>query len=125
MNVLETNRLTPIARVQLIGDNGDIVQTYRKLHLLDVAQSGANGGIMQESKTTIAGKELPDPVSTPVGKVGMLTCYDLRFPEAALSLRRRGADIIAYPSAFTMKTGPPHWGAFHLSHSVPRQSRSH
>lgn len=35
----------------------------------------------------------------------MLTCYDLRFPEGALSLRRKGAEIIAYPSAFTMQTG--------------------
>lgn len=37
--------------------------------------------------------------------VGMLTCYDLRFPEGALALRRKGAEIIAYPSAFTMQTG--------------------
>lgn len=37
--------------------------------------------------------------------MGMLCCYDLRFPEGALSLRRQGAELIAYPSAFTMQTG--------------------
>jgi predicted amidohydrolase len=42
----------------------------------------------------------------------MLTCYDLRFPEVSLMLRKRGADIITYPSAFTMRTGAAHWGAY-------------
>lgn len=40
----------------------------------------------------------------------MLTCYDLRFPEASLILRQLGADIITYPSAFAVKTGMAHWG---------------
>ena len=42
--------------------------------------------------------------------VGMLTCYDLRFPEASLLLRKQGAQILTYPSAFTMRTGEAHWG---------------
>lgn len=42
--------------------------------------------------------------------VGMLTCYDLRFPEVALLARQQGAEIITYPSAFATKTGMAHWG---------------
>jgi len=43
--------------------------------------------------------------------VGMLTCYDLRFPEPSLLLRKQGAQILTYPAAFTMRTGEAHWGA--------------
>jgi deaminated glutathione amidase len=44
--------------------------------------------------------------------VGLLTCYDLRFPESSLLLREKGADILTYPSAFTVKTGQAHWGEY-------------
>lgn len=39
-----------------------------------------------------------------------MICYDLRFPELSLELRKKGADILAYSSAFTVKTGQAHWG---------------
>lgn len=48
-----------------------------------------------------------------------MTCYDLRFPEVGLALRRRGAQVLCYPSAFTLNTGAPHWGT-----SLPSSSRS-
>lgn len=107
---IRRRKLTPSPRhrVQLINPAGEIVQNYHKLHLLDV--NYGNEGSILESKTTLRGEALLEPHDTPVGKLGMLTCYDLRFPEGALSLRRKGAEIIAYPSAFTMQTGPPHWG---------------
>lgn len=38
-----------------------------------------------------------------------MICFDLRFPEIALSLRRQGAEILLYPSAFTVPTGKAHW----------------
>lgn len=44
--------------------------------------------------------------------VGLLTCYDLRFPEVSLLLRQKGSELLAYPSAFTVKTGQAHWGEF-------------
>jgi len=88
-----------------------------------------------ESNTTKPGRKLVPPVNTPIGKgipvpsmnisqqltwvmhlVGMLTCYDLRFPEASLLLRKQGAQILTYPSAFTMRTGEAHWGARFLPH---------
>ncbi|GAA6058512.1 hypothetical protein JCM10212_006951 [Sporobolomyces blumeae] len=92
----------------LINDRGDLVETYRKIHLFDVAIKG--GMTILESNTTIPGNELRPPVSTPIGKVGLLTCYDCRFPELSLSLRRQGSQIITYPSAFSVKTGKAHWG---------------
>ncbi|KAF9406941.1 Carbon-nitrogen hydrolase, partial [Podila epigama] len=91
----------------LIDDKGDIVESYRKIHLFDV--NIENGPILMESNTTAAGDKVVAPVSTPVGRVGLGICYDLRFPEMALALRRQGADILTYPSAFTVKTGEAHW----------------
>ena len=49
------------------------------------------------------------PFSSTLGKVGLTICYDLRFPELALAQRRRGAEIITVPSAFTVPTGKAHW----------------
>jgi len=64
-----------------------------------------------ESKTTLRGEKIVDPVTTPLGKVGLMICYDLRFPELSLELRKRGSDILTYPSGFTVKTGQAHWEA--------------
>ncbi len=41
-----------------------------------------------------------------------MICYDLRFPELSLELRKKGADILTFPSAFTVKTGQAHWGKY-------------
>ncbi|GAA5828135.1 hypothetical protein JCM11251_002606 [Rhodosporidiobolus azoricus] len=103
----------------LISPEGQIAQAYRKLHLYDVNSEGSP--ITLESKTTISGKELSDPVETPIGKIGLLTCYDLRFPEVALMLRRRGAQVISYPSAFTARTGPPHWEVLLRARAIENQ----
>ncbi|SGY35350.1 BQ5605_C002g01757 [Microbotryum silenes-dioicae] len=86
----------------LISPEGEVRAAYRKIHLFDVDIRG--GPVILESKTTKPGAELLDPVETPLGKVGLLTCYDLRFPEVSLALRRTGAQIITYPSAFTLRT---------------------
>lgn len=42
-------------------------------------------------------------------QLGLSICYDLRFPEISLALRRAGAEILTYPSAFTVPTGSAHW----------------
>lgn len=63
---------------------------------------------MKESNTIVPGNEILDPIDLGIegmGKVGSQICFDLRFPEPAIRLRRLGAGIIVYPSAFTVPTG--------------------
>lgn len=64
---------------------------------------------MKESNIIEPGTEILKPFDTAVGKVGSMICFDLRFPEIALALKRQKADILVYPSAFTVPTGKAHW----------------
>ncbi|KAM6395273.1 deaminated glutathione amidase [Rhynochetos jubatus] len=86
---------------------GCLVATYRKTHLCDVELEGRV--TMKESGFTNPGAAIAAPVGTPAGKLGLCVCYDLRFPEISLALRRAGAEILTYPSAFTVPTGSAHW----------------
>jgi predicted amidohydrolase len=51
----------------------------------------------------------PVLAETPFGPLGLSICYDLRFPELYRTLARRGARVLAVPSAFTERTGKDHW----------------
>ncbi|KAG0332080.1 Carbon-nitrogen hydrolase [Podila horticola] len=104
----------------LINNHGNIVESYRKIHLFDV--NIANGPILMESNNTAPGTQLVAPVPTPVGRVGLGICYDLRFPEMALALRKQGAEILTFPSAFTIKTGEAHWEVLLRSRAIETQS---
>lgn len=80
---------------------------YDKIHLFDV--NVADGiGQYQESQFFEAGDRVV-VAKTPFGNIGLMVCYDLRFPELALTLRQQGANILTAPSAFTYKTGQMHW----------------
>lgn len=96
----------------IIDQEGALLQAYHKIHLFDVDIK--NGPRLLESNTTIKGETIGSPVQTPVGWLGQQTCYDLRFAEQAITLRTRGAEILAYPSAFTVRTGMAHWGKYNL-----------
>ncbi|NXJ87064.1 NIT1 amidase, partial [Trogon melanurus] len=91
----------------LLDPAGNLVAAYRKTHLCDVDLEGRVS--MKESSFTNPGTEIVAPVDTPAGKLGLSICYDLRFPEISLALRRAGAEILTYPSAFTFPTGSAHW----------------
>jgi predicted amidohydrolase len=80
---------------------------YDKIHLFDVQVGDAVGGY-QESRFFEPGTEVV-VAKTPFGNLGLMVCYDLRFPELALSLRQQGAHILTAPSAFTYTTGQMHW----------------
>lgn len=95
------------------------MQAYRKVHLFDVDIKG--GAVIKESNTTIPGDKFLPPYSTPLGQLGLLTCFDLRFPEASLSLRRQGAQLLTYPSAFTTKTGAAHWAPLLRARAIETQ----
>ncbi len=80
---------------------------YDKIHLFDVQVGDAVGGY-QESKFFEPGTDLV-VANTPFGNIGLMVCYDLRFPELALKLRAKGANILTAPAAFTYTTGEMHW----------------
>ncbi|KXZ67139.1 2-oxoglutaramate amidase [Acinetobacter venetianus] len=80
---------------------------YDKIHLFDVQVSDAVGGY-QESKFFEPGEDVI-VAKTPFGHIGLMVCYDLRFPELALTLRQQGANILTAPAAFTYTTGKLHW----------------
>ncbi|KAL8763383.1 MAG: hypothetical protein Q9184_000771 [Pyrenodesmia sp. 2 TL-2023] len=103
-----------------IDEHGEITQRYQKLHLFDVDIPG--GPTLEESSSVEKGMEIVKPFETPVGNVGMLICFDLRFPEPSLSLRRQGAHIITYPSAFTVPTGIAHWSTLLRARAIETQS---
>lgn len=91
----------------LFDANGRLVTTYRKIHLFDAAPRD-DAPPYQESATMAAGD---DVVTAVVGglRLGLATCYDLRFPELFRALALAGADVILVPSAFTLETGRDHW----------------
>lgn len=60
-------------------------------------------------------------VNTPWGGVGVGICYDIRFPELAGLMRQRGANILIYPGAFNMVTGPAHWQLLQRARAVDNQ----
>jgi len=86
--------------------DGEVVQTYRKIHLFDVDL--ADGTRLLESKGTASGTE-PVVTETPFGTLGLTICYDVRFPNLYQRLADMGAIAMTVPSAFTSTTGPDHW----------------
>lgn len=104
-----------------VDEAGEITQRYQKLHMFDVDIKG--GPSLQESKGVERGTEIPKPFDSPLGKLGMQICFDLRFPEPALALRNRGAQVITYPSAFTTPTGiAGHWEMLLRGRAIETQS---
>ena len=79
---------------------------YDKIHLFDVRVSATESH--QESLTIERG-DTPVVVDTPVGRVGLSICYDVRFPELYHQLVLKGAQLFAVPAAFTAVTGMAHW----------------
>lgn len=90
-----------------IDEHGRIAHRYQKVHLFDLEIEG--GPVMKESNIIEPGNKILPPFDSPVGKIGSMICFDLRFPEIALALKRQHADILLYPSAFTVPTGRAHW----------------
>ena len=91
----------------VIDDQGEIRARYDKIHLFDVDLP--TGESWRESAMYAAGREAVVVPGTPVGKLGLTICYDLRFPELFQRLSDGGAEVIAVPAAFTVPTGRAHW----------------
>jgi deaminated glutathione amidase len=91
----------------LVGPDGALVASYRKVHLFDVGVPGAE---TRESDTFSSG---PGPVVAALGEdgpgLGLSVCYDLRFPELYRIEALDGARVVSVPAAFTRATGEDHW----------------
>ena len=91
----------------VIDDQGELRARYDKIHLFDVDLP--TGESWRESAMYQAGNEAVVVSETPVGKLGLTICYDLRFPALFERLSEAGAEVIALPAAFTVPTGRAHW----------------
>jgi nitrilase len=99
---------TRVAQALLVyDDTGREVARYDKIHLFDVDVPGA-GESHRESASMRPGNRVVS-VDTPIGRVGLAICYDVRFPELFRQLSAEGADWFVLPAAFTVPTGRAHW----------------
>lgn len=98
---------------------GSEVARYRKIHLFDIV--GPDGRGYKESNTYAGGAS--EMVTYRAGDVtvGCAICYDMRFPEMFLALRRAGAELIFLPSAFTLMTGKDHWEVLLRARAIETQ----
>lgn len=97
---------------------GKEVARYRKIHLFDVVTP--NGDAYRESDYTLAGDQVVT-VELDGIRVGLAICYDLRFAELFLALRRAGAELIMVPAAFTLQTGKDHWEVLLRARAIETQ----
>ncbi len=87
----------------IIDKSGKVISNYRKIHLYDALG-------FRESDKMISGSKIAKPVKTSIGKVGMMICYDLRFPEMARLLAVTGSEVLVVPSAWVKgKMKEEHW----------------
>lgn len=93
-------------RSVLFAPTGDIVCHYDKIHLFDADVAGDDA--YRESSTYCAGKRAV-VADTPLFRLGMSICYDVRFPALFRVLGQAGAQVISLPAAFTVPTGEAHW----------------
>ena len=93
-------------RSYLLNADGEVVQTYNKVHLFDVSLK--RGESYKESNTVAAG-DSAKVADLPWGRLGFSVCYDVRFPQLYRQLAHAGADFISIPAAFTATTGAAHW----------------
>jgi nitrilase len=106
--VIRTNDSSRVANSSLLIDaDGRRVARYDKIHLFDVTIPGRNEQY-RESNHVLPGRD-PVIADTPVGKLGLSVCYDMRFPELYRELVLQGAEWLAMPAAFTVPTGLAHW----------------
>lgn len=86
--------------------NGNLIAKYRKMHLFDIDIPGKI--TFKESDILSSGNELSIFTMENM-KIGIGICYDLRFEELAKLYRLNGCELLVYPGAFNMTTGPLHW----------------
>lgn len=102
-------------RAIVVDGSGAIAARYDKLHMFDVDLD--SGESWRESNAYVAGEQVVT-VETPVGRLGLSICYDIRFPALFESLGEARCDVIAIPAAFTVPTGRAHWHVLQRARAI-------
>ena len=109
----------PHACSLLIDEHGERAARYDKLHLFDVDVADARGRYRESDDFAFGAQVVV--ADTPVGRLGLTVCYDLRFPELYSRLREAGAELISAPAAFTAVTGAAHWQVLTRARAIETQ----
>jgi len=99
-------------------ERGILQRRYNKIHLFDV--SVPSGETHQESAHFSPGHEVV-VIDSPVGRLGLAICYDLRFPELFRLMLAQDVEVIALPAAFTHATGQAHWDVLLRARAIENQ----
>ncbi|XP_064413416.1 omega-amidase NIT2 [Latimeria chalumnae] len=102
----------------VFGPDGTMLLKHRKIHLFDIDVPGKIR--FQESETLSSGSSF-SVFETAYCKVGVGICYDIRFPELAQVYAKEGCQLIVYPGAFNMTTGPAHWELLQRGRALDNQ----
>lgn len=102
-------------RSLLITPQGNIAARYDKIHMFDVELS--SGESWKESAAYVPGESVVT-AETPLGRLGLAVCYDIRFPALFDELGQKKCDCIAIPAAFTVPTGKAHWHLLQRARAV-------
>jgi len=97
---------------------GELIGRHRKLHLFDIDVPGQIQ--FKESDTLTPGDQIT-VVDTDFGKLGVAICYDIRFPELARLMTLQGAQLLVFPGAFNLTTGPAHWEILSRTRALDNQ----
>ena len=96
----------------VIDKSGKVISTYRKIHLYDALG-------FRESDKMVQGSKITKPVKTSIGKIGMMICYDLRFPEMSRSLAAAGSEVLIAPSAWVKgNMKEEHWMTINTTRAI-------
>ncbi|MGO8830147.1 MAG: carbon-nitrogen hydrolase family protein [Steroidobacteraceae bacterium] len=106
--VIKGDSAARVANASLLIDaDGNRAARYDKIHLFDVTIPGRNEQYLESTHVTPGRRVVL--ADTPVGRLGLSVCYDMRFPELYRDLTAQGAEWLAMPAAFTVPTGRAHW----------------
>ena len=97
---------------------GRRIARHRKVHLFDIDVPG--GQYFKESDILSPGEDVT-VFDTEFGKMGVCICFDIRFPEMFLEMRKMGVRMVFVPAAFNMTTGPAHWEVLFRSRALDQQ----
>ena len=97
---------------------GKLIGRHRKIHLFDIDVQG--GQYFKESDVLSPGTQIT-VFDTEFGKMGVCICFDIRFPDLFIEMRKAGVRMVFIPAAFNMTTGPAHWETLFRSRALDQQ----